>query len=210
MDRWMRPNFVGLVLFALFLFAQALVGRDDLAARPDTITQEIQQLAPREGVFSFGLPTVGQMHLSPYGERSFHILWMPLAGVLFFGWAASMVAGRLAIDGGVDPIDLPLLPPRRHPLFWIVAYLAAVPLIAAPAALIDWSASGAEGLFSPSGPRQYPLFVLLLVLAGAPILVLVLAIQRLIDRRRIGRGIAAQPVQPARPTAGAAKSDWPF
>ena len=206
MRRWFEPNAAGLILFAFFLAFQALCG--------DTTTSSVagryhDDPPVTHTVTTFGAPTVletrrTQAERAAPGRTAVAFNWPVLVGAVVFGWSAAMTLGRLALDGGVrSRAARTLLPPRRHPALWLLAYLAAVPVLALPGVMIDLLHNGVRGLASPDGPSAFPLLVLVLIFFGLPVVAIFLAVRRVLDRSS-----AARPFETDAPPKP--QLDWPF
>jgi hypothetical protein len=210
MHRWFEPSAAGLMLFGFFLAFQALCGDTAKTTATSNIVENIgdEPAVTVEAMTTFGAPVVLERQvLETTGaplQTGYRIRWPSLAGVVLVGWTACMALGRLMLDGGVPSrAARTLLPPRRHPALWLLAYLAAIPLLALPGVLIDMLHNGVRGLASPDGPSAYPLLVLTLVFFGLPVVAIFLAVRRVLDRR-----IAARLFE----TNATPKADveWPF
>ena len=185
MRRWLWPNAVGTILLVLFIGVEALCGETTVAPAPYLIRESLAEEAPKVTAMSFGFPTLLVLTDDPTKRNDVH--WLRLIGIVAGAWITAMAVGRLTLDGGVSPSDATLLPPRRHPALWLLAYLAAVPFLALAGALHDLRVGGIQGLFSPSGPHGFPLLMLILTIVGLPALALFLAFRRVLDRRHIRR-----------------------
>jgi hypothetical protein len=207
MHRWFEPSAAGSILFVLFLAFQGLCG--------DT-TQTTANIVQRDGVTAaaqnvtittFGAPTVLETSAvnEPAPRRGYRVRWLNLAAVLVIGYAATMALGRLMLDGGVKSrFARTLLPPRRHPALLLLAYLAAVPVLALPGALLDMMHHGVRGMASPDGPSAYPLLVLVLIFFGLPVVAIVLAVRRVLDRRAVTGRLFDTDAPPK------VELEWPF
>jgi hypothetical protein len=183
MMRWLGPNSVGLFLFIVFLGFQSLCGERNKPMATDIITEDpINDLAAT----TIGYPVAIEILWGDSKYIGYHIDWLTLLPLLAGGWVISMAIGRLSIDGGASPVAASLLPRRKHPLFLILAYVAAVPLLATFGLLRD-AENGLRGLISPTGGAMYPLLVLALLIGGIPLVAFGLALRRIVDVRSIAR-----------------------
>jgi hypothetical protein len=183
-ERWLF-NLAGFILFLVFLGFEALCGQASITPSPPRGTYD--DPIPDIHTSTFGVPTVLEITDDP--ARAGRIGVYPMNCVLVFvgGYFASMVIGRLALDGGAGRIERTLMPRRRNPAIWLLGYIAGVPLLALAGAFRDLRQGGLRGLFSPTGPANYPLMVLALALLGVPLVAVALAIRGVIDRRNARR-----------------------
>jgi hypothetical protein len=205
MHRFFEPSAAGSILFVFFLAFQALCGDTTTTSIPGRYAGDATTTLT---LTTFGAPTVLETRKRDHGaapaRTAVAINWPVFAAVLIVGWSAAMTLGRLMLDGGVrSRAARTLLPPRRHPALWLLAYLAAVPLLALPGALIDLLHNGVRGLASPDGPSAYPLLVLVLIFFGLPVVAIFLAVRRVLDRRS-----AARPFETDAPPKP--QIEWPF
>jgi hypothetical protein len=208
MHRWFEPSAAGLILFVFFLAFQGLCG--ETTQTTTNIVQSDGRTTVKQPVTvtTFGAPTVletialaEQSRPMPGGIR---VYWLRVAAVIVIGWSAAMALGRLMFDGGLRSRSArTLLPPRRHPALLLLAYIAAIPVLALPGALIDMLHNGVRGLFSPDGPSAYPLLVLMLIFFGLPVVAIFLAVRRVLDRRSTTRPFETNA--PPKP-----ELEWPF
>jgi len=204
MERWFF-NLVGLILFAFLLGFEALCG-ETTAVPSSRPLQSIDDPTPAAiTTTTFGLPSLMEITDDPARSGRFGVYPLNCLLVLVGGWFMAMAIGRLALDGGAGQVERTLMPCRRHPAIWLLAYVAAVPLLALAGAFRDLRQGGLSGLFSPSGPANYPLLVLALSLLGVPLVAIALAIRGIVDRRNARRlGSFRTNAQPK------PQMPWPF
>ena len=206
MRRWFEPSAGGVILFAFFLAFQGLCG-DTTKITTNMVQPNGNTFAKPATITTFGVPTVVEtitLSEETPPQTGLHVHWLTLAAVIVGGWTAAMTLGQLMLHGRVrSRSQRTLLPPRRNPALWLLAYLAMVPLLALPGALIDTLHNGVRGLVSPDGPKAYPLLVLLLVFFGLPVVAIFLAVRRMLD----GRGAARLFETDAPPKP---ELEWPF
>jgi hypothetical protein len=201
MNRWLRPNAVGCILLLLFFIAEGLCGED---AHPSLAAPITESPTRNLQVSTFGIPMMARCTWGDGKLADLELDWGRILGIVPIAWILVMGLGRLALDGGADPIERTLLPARRHPALWLGAYVASVPFLALIGAIRDIRDGGISGLFSPTGGTSYPLMVLMLMIVGVPLVALVLAMRRVLDRRTVRRPRFRTDAQ-SRP-----RMEWPF
>jgi hypothetical protein len=202
MRRWILPNAVGIILFVLLVGVETLCGDTVVTLAPYLVRQSIDDPPPRVTTSTLGYPPLLVITDDP--TKPNHVHWLRLIVMLVAGWLAATAVGRLALDGGCSPAQATLLPPRRHPALWMLAYFAAVPALALAGALHDLHTGGIAGLFSPTGPHRFPLLMLILTIIGLPCVAMFLAVRRVLDRRHIERRRFETDATPK------TEIEWPF
>lgn len=194
-----------MIVFLFFLATEALCGDSTVIPLiPPNV--HFSDDPPAEALATtYGLPTlVTVWRVSMNSTPRIEVNPMALVLILTAGWMLCMGLGSLAFDGGAGPAARTLLPPRRHPAIWLLAYIAAVPILSLGALIHDIQSAGVRGLGSPTGPAMFPLVVLSLLLTGVPLVAIALAGRRIFDRRHVTR-LRFNTNAPPKP-----EIEWPF